>query len=249
MSMTDPLGDLLTRIRNGQQARKDSVVSPASKLRARVLDVLQREGYIRGYSEEDLGSHPGLRIELKYFEGRPAIQHVARVSKPGRRVYSGSKDLPRVRNGLGITIVSTPRGVLSDAEAREQNVGGEVLAETPAGTGTGTFPMRLISEHLREHFAADILVARFRVGQNTLWRRYDGDAHAVTHDREIFRTRIDAAAGLGHASHMLDRGLALKIFQLDAQAIMAGDGLGGITADIAFALKDIQHAGTQLGRG
>ena len=121
MALTDPLGDMLTRIRNGQQAKKDSVVSPASKLRARVLDVLQRE--------EALGAHRGLRIELKYFEGQPAIKHVARVSKPGRRVYSGSKELPVVRNGLGITIVSTPRGVLSDAEAREQNVGGEVLAE------------------------------------------------------------------------------------------------------------------------
>jgi small subunit ribosomal protein S8 len=129
MPLTDPLGDMLTRIRNGQQARKDSVVTPASKLRARVLDVLQREGYIRGYSEEALGQHPGLRIELKYFEGQPAIQHVSRVSKPGRRVYSGAQELPRVRNGLGITIVSTPRGVLSDAEARDQNVGGEVLAE------------------------------------------------------------------------------------------------------------------------
>ncbi|RED16476.1 30S ribosomal protein S8 [Parasphingopyxis lamellibrachiae] len=129
MSMTDPLGDMLTRIRNGQQAKKDSVMSPASTLRARVLEVLQREGFIRGYTEEELGKHKGLRIELKYFEGQPAIQHVARVSTPGRRVYSGSKDLPRVRNGLGITIVSTPRGVLSDAEAREQNVGGEVLAE------------------------------------------------------------------------------------------------------------------------
>jgi small subunit ribosomal protein S8 len=129
MALTDPLGDLLTRIRNGQRARKDSVVTPASKLRARVLDVLQREGYIRGYSEEDVAGHAGIRIELKYFEGQPAIQHVARVSKPGRRVYSGSQELPRVRNGLGITIVSTPRGVLSDAEAREQNVGGEVLAE------------------------------------------------------------------------------------------------------------------------
>ena len=129
MAWTDPLGDLLTRIRNGQRARKDSVVSPASKLRARVLDVLQREGYIRGYSEEALGQHKGLRIELKYFEGEPAIKHVARVSKPGRRVYSGSKELPVVRNGLGITIVSTPRGVLSDTEARAQNVGGEVLAE------------------------------------------------------------------------------------------------------------------------
>ncbi len=127
--MTDPLGDMLTRIRNGQQARKDSILSPKSKLRAHVLDVLQREGYIRGYSDEELAGQAGLRIELKYFEGQPAIQHVARVSKPGRRVYSGSKDLPTIRNGLGITIVSTPRGVLSDAEAREQNVGGEVLAE------------------------------------------------------------------------------------------------------------------------
>ena len=129
MAVNDPLGDMLTRIRNGQRARKDSVLTPASKLRARVLDVLQREGYIRGYSAEDLGPARGIRIELKYFEGQPAIRHVARVSKPGRRVYSASKELPIVRNGLGITIVSTPRGVLSDAEAREQNVGGEVLAE------------------------------------------------------------------------------------------------------------------------
>ena len=129
MALTDPLGDMLTRIRNGQRARKDSVLTPASKLRARVLDVLQREGYIRGYSSETLGPIDGIRIELKYFEGQPAIKHVARISKPGRRVYSGSTELPRVRNGLGITIVSTPRGVLSDAEAREQNVGGEVLAE------------------------------------------------------------------------------------------------------------------------
>ena len=129
MAVTDPLGDLLTRIRNGQRARKDSVLSPASKLRVRVLDVLQREGYIRGYSEEEMGPAKGVRIELKYFEGQPAIKHVARVSKPGRRIYSGAADLPRVMNGLGITIVSTPRGVLSDAEAREQNVGGEVLAE------------------------------------------------------------------------------------------------------------------------
>ena len=129
MAMTDPLGDMLTRIRNGQRAKKDSVLTPASKLRARVLEVLQREGYIRGYSEDATGEHPQLRSELKSFEGEPAIKHVARVSKPGRRVYSGSKELPVVRNGLGITIVSTPRGVLSDAEARTQNVGGEVLAE------------------------------------------------------------------------------------------------------------------------
>ncbi len=129
MALTDPLGDMLTRIRNGQRARKDSVLTPASKLRTRVLDVLQREGYIRGYSQEQMGPAAGIRIELKYFEGQPAIKHVARVSKPGRRVYSASKELPIVRNGLGITIVSTPRGVLSDADAREQNVGGEVLAE------------------------------------------------------------------------------------------------------------------------
>ena len=129
MAMTDPLGDMLTRIRNGQRAKKDSVLSPASKLRANVLEVLQREGYIRGYSEDESGQHKALRIELKYFEGEPAIKHVARVSKPGRRIYSGSSELPTVRNGLGIAIVSTPRGVLSDAEARESNVGGEVLAE------------------------------------------------------------------------------------------------------------------------
>ncbi len=129
MAVTDPLGDLLTRIRNGQRAKKDSVLSPSSKLKTRVLDVLQREGYIRGYAEEQIGPAAGVRIELKYFEGQPAIKHVARVSRPGRRVYSGSQELPRVMNGLGITIVSTPRGVLSDAEAREQNVGGEVLAE------------------------------------------------------------------------------------------------------------------------
>lgn len=129
MALTDPLGDMLTRIRNGQRAKKDSVVSPASKLRAHVLEVLQREGYIRGFSEDLTGQHPQLRIELKYFEGQPAIRHLARVSKPGRRVYSGSKELPVVRNGLGITIVSTPRGVLSDNEARAANVGGEVLAE------------------------------------------------------------------------------------------------------------------------
>ena len=127
MPMTDPLGDMLTRIRNGQQARKDSILTPASKLRAHVLDVLQREGYIRGYTEEPVSGQKGLRIELKYFEGQPAIQHLARVSKPGRRVYSAARELPRIRNGLGTIIVSTPRGVLSDAEARDQNVGGANL--------------------------------------------------------------------------------------------------------------------------
>ena len=130
MNMTDPLGDMLTRIRNGQSAKKDSVLTPASRLRASVLDVLQREGYIRGYSkEENTGPTPTIRIELKYFEGQPAIQHVSRVSKPGRRVYAGATELPRVKNGLGITIVSTPKGVLSDAEARTKNVGGKVLCQ------------------------------------------------------------------------------------------------------------------------
>lgn len=128
MSMSDPLGDMLTRIRNGQRARKESILSPASKLRVRVLDVLQREGFIRGYNVEDLSqSHKEIRIELKYHEGDPVIREIARVSKPGRRVYSGATDLPRILNGLGISIVSTPKGVLSDAEARDKNVGGEVL--------------------------------------------------------------------------------------------------------------------------
>ena len=128
MAMSDPLGDMLTRIRNGQMARKSSIVAPASKLRANVLEVLKREGFIRGY--EQLENRPGvaeLKIELKYFEGEPAIQEIARISTPGRRVYSKIKDLPSVYNGLGISIISTPRGVMSDAEAREANVGGEVL--------------------------------------------------------------------------------------------------------------------------
>src|SRR5215212_5870218 len=112
MAMTDPLGDLLTRIRNGQQARKDSVLTPASKLRTRVLDVLQREGYIRGYAEEELAGQKGLRIELKYFEGQPAIQHLARVSKPGRRVYSAARELPRIRTRP----VALPSGVSATAE-------------------------------------------------------------------------------------------------------------------------------------
>ena len=126
--MTDPLADMLTRIRNGQRARKSAVLSPASKLRSTVLDVLKREGYIRGYSsaESDTGK-PAFSIELKYQEGRPVIAELHRVSKPGRRVYSGIKDLPRYYDGLGISILSTPRGVLSDNEARQQKVGGEVL--------------------------------------------------------------------------------------------------------------------------
>lgn len=128
MSMTDPIGDMLTRIRNGQRAGKNSIVSPASKMRERVLQVLEREGFIRGYSRADFERGKAeLSIELKYHEGSPVIQHIKRVSTPGRRVYSSIRDLPRVSNGLGISILSTPRGVMSDNEAREANVGGEVL--------------------------------------------------------------------------------------------------------------------------
>jgi small subunit ribosomal protein S8 len=128
--MTDPIGDLLTRIRNGQRANKATIVSPASNLRAHVLDVLIREGYIRGYEKVDVRVGVSeLKIELKYHEGQPVIREIARVSTPGRRVYSRIADLRRVANGLGITILSTPRGVMSDVEARAQNVGGEVLCE------------------------------------------------------------------------------------------------------------------------
>ena len=130
MQLSDPLGDLLTRIRNGQRAGKSAVESPASKLRANVLEVLQREGYIRGYRTETL--RPGvatLLVELKYSDGEPVIRRISRVSTPGRRVYSKIKDLPRYYNGLGIKILSTPRGVMSDSEARAANVGGEVLCE------------------------------------------------------------------------------------------------------------------------
>ena len=130
MSMTDPLGDMLTRIRNGQQARKDTISAPASHLRANVLDVLKREGYIRDYIRREV--RPGIAevdIQLKYHEGEPVIREINRVSTPGRRVYSKIKDLQRVYNGLGIAILSTPRGVLSDTEARDMNVGGEVLCQ------------------------------------------------------------------------------------------------------------------------
>lgn len=130
MSFSDPIGDMLTRIRNGQMARKNAVRSPASKFRASVLDVLKREGYIRDYRLEDGDTgHQELVIELKYFEGTPVISKIRRVSKPGRRVYSKIADLGKVANGLGISVLSTPRGVLSDEEARTENVGGEVLCE------------------------------------------------------------------------------------------------------------------------
>lgn len=130
MSVTDPLGDMLTRIRNCQQARKDSVLTPASKLRARVLDVLQSEGYIRGYTQTEFGNgRTEFDIELKYHEGQPVIRSISRVSKPGRRVYSSVETMPRVADGLGVTIISTPKGVMPDHLAREQNVGGEVLCK------------------------------------------------------------------------------------------------------------------------
>lgn len=126
--MNDPLGDMLTRIRNAQMRGKSTVKSPASKLRKWVLDVLKDEGYIRGYevSTSDAG-HAELEIALKYFDGLPVIKELKRVSKPGRRVYSGAQDIPPVRQGLGVSIVSTPKGVMSDAQARSANVGGEVL--------------------------------------------------------------------------------------------------------------------------
>ncbi|AXC51116.1 30S ribosomal protein S8 [Paracoccus suum] len=125
--MNDPLGDMLTRIRNAQMRGKSTVHSPASKLRAWVLDVLQAEGYIRGYERVTENGHETLEISLKYFDGTPVIREIARVSKPGRRVYTGAKGIPHVRNGLGVSIVSTPKGVMSDAAARNANVGGEVL--------------------------------------------------------------------------------------------------------------------------
>ena len=128
MSMSDPLGDMLTRIRNGQRAGMSSNISPASKLRANVLDVLQSEGYIRGYSQAEIRNGISeLTIQLKYYEGEPVIHEIQRVSRPGQRVYSKISDLAKVYDGLGVAILSTPKGVLADHDARSQNVGGEVL--------------------------------------------------------------------------------------------------------------------------
>jgi len=128
MSMNDPLGDMLTRIRNAQMRGRSTVRTPASKLRAWVLDVLMDEGYIRSYEKvTSAAGHPEIEISLKYYEGTPVIRELKRVSTPGRRVYMGVKDLPSVRQGLGVSIVSTPKGVMSDAAARTANVGGEVL--------------------------------------------------------------------------------------------------------------------------
>ncbi len=128
MPMTDPIGDLLTRIRNAQTRGRTTVKTPASSLRKRVLDVLQSEGYIRGYSQAEFATGKNeFEIELKYSDGEPVIREIQRVSKPGRRVYSSVKNIPTIHNGLGISIISTPKGVMADHEARDQNVGGEVL--------------------------------------------------------------------------------------------------------------------------
>ena len=128
MVMNDPIGDLLARIRNAQMRKRSAVMSPASKLRSWVLDVLESEGFIRGYrAVQDLEGKRNLEIDLKYFEGQPVIKELKRISTPGRRVYTGVKNIPRVRQGLGIAIISTPKGVMSDNKARATNVGGEVL--------------------------------------------------------------------------------------------------------------------------
>jgi small subunit ribosomal protein S8 len=128
MAMNDPIGDMITRIRNAQMRNKSKVSSPGSKLRERVLEVLKSEGYIRGYTTvQHTGGRSELEIELKYFDGEPVIREIARVSKPGRRVYVSVKTLPRINNGLGVAVVSTPKGVMADHAARDANVGGEVL--------------------------------------------------------------------------------------------------------------------------
>jgi len=130
MSLSDPLSDLLTRIRNGQRANKQNIVTDASNLRENLLKVLEREGFIRGYERYNVrGGIDEIRVDLKYTEGEPVISTITRISKPGRRIYSKIKDLPKVYNGLGISILSTPRGVMSDHEARQANVGGEVLCQ------------------------------------------------------------------------------------------------------------------------
>ena len=127
MAMNDPLGDLLTRIRNAQMRNKSKVLSPNSRLRENVLGVLKNEGYIRGYAVVEREGRSEIEIELKYFDGEPVIREIERISKPGRRVYTSVKNLPRINNGLGVAIVSTPKGVMADHDARDANVGGEIL--------------------------------------------------------------------------------------------------------------------------
>jgi small subunit ribosomal protein S8 len=127
MSMNDPLGDLLSRIRNAQMRNKSKVLSPNSRLRENVLGVLKNEGYIRGHAVVEREGRSEIEIELKYFDGEPVIREIERISKPGRRVYTSVKNLPRINNGLGVAIVSTPKGVMADHDARDANVGGEIL--------------------------------------------------------------------------------------------------------------------------
>ncbi len=129
MSMNDPLGDLLSRIRNAQMRNKSKVSSPNSRLRESVLEVLKTEGYIRGYAVVEKDGRSEIEVELKYFDGEPVIREIERVSKPGRRVYTSVKNMPRINNGLGVTIVSTPKGVMADHDARDANVGGEILCK------------------------------------------------------------------------------------------------------------------------
>jgi small subunit ribosomal protein S8 len=125
--MNDPIGDLLSRIRNAQMRNKSKVASPNSRLRESVLEVLKNEGYIRGFAVVEKDGRSEIEIELKYFDGEPVIREIERVSKPGRRVYTSVKNMPRINNGLGVTIVSTPKGVMADHDARDANVGGEIL--------------------------------------------------------------------------------------------------------------------------
>ena len=127
MAMNDPLGDLLSRIRNAQMRNKSKVSTPNSRLRESVVEVLKNEGYIRGYAVVEKDGRSEIEIELKYFDGEPVIREIERVSKPGRRVYTSVKNMPRINNGLGVTIVSTPKGVMADHDARDANVGGEIL--------------------------------------------------------------------------------------------------------------------------
>ncbi|MGB7097793.1 MAG: 30S ribosomal protein S8 [Xanthobacteraceae bacterium] len=127
MPINDPLGDLLSRIRNAQMRNKSKVSSPSSKLRESVLEVLKTEGYIRGFAVVEREGYSEIEIELKYFEGEPVIREIERISKPGRRVYTSVRNLPRINNGLGVAIVSTPKGVMADHDARDANVGGEIL--------------------------------------------------------------------------------------------------------------------------
>ena len=129
MVLTDPLGDMLTRIRNAQLRHKSKVSTPASSFRQRVLDVLQSEGYIRGYSSIEQEGRSEFEIELKDYDGHPVIREIMRVSRPGRRVYASVDSIPRIANGLGVAILSTPKGVMSDSDARAQNVGGEILCQ------------------------------------------------------------------------------------------------------------------------